>query len=244
VEGLKRKAFGLLLPELESYKTALLTERERQAAIKEKYGVRSLEHLILKLDGDLIGLYTRRDLGENLERFIKPKEEQKASYELALQDLKSGLKQERSLTIGSPRFIGMVRVVPEVDTSAMVSDENMEHVGMEVTMAYERRQGWTPEDVSKENLGFDVRSTSTDGLKRYIEVKARARIGDVALTQNEWFKAKRFQDEFYLYAVLNASKEPVLYRIQNPAALLMPEEQVEVRYLVSVNEITSKGERA
>jgi len=35
-----------------------------------------------------------------------------------------------------------------------------------------------------------------------------------------------------------------LYRVQNPAALLKPEEQVEVRYMVSVNEIQSKGERA
>ena len=123
----------------------------------------------------------------------------------------------------------------------MVSDEDMEKIGMDVTMQYERQQGWTPEDVSKENLGFDVRSTSPDGHKRYIEVKARAEMGAVALTQNEWFKAKRFQDEFYLYAVLNASKAPVLYRVENPAALLMPEEQVEVRYLVSVNEITVKG---
>jgi hypothetical protein len=138
----------------------------------------------------------------------------------------------------------MARIIPGIDSTLMVSDEDMERVGMEVTMQYERQQGWTPDDVSKENLGFDVRSTSPDGHKRYIEVKARAGMGAVALTQNEWFKAKRFQDEFYLYAVLNASKEPVLYRIENPAALLMPEEQVEVRYLVSVNEITSKGERA
>jgi superfamily II DNA or RNA helicase len=244
VEGLKKKAFSILLPELEKYRATLLAERERQAAIKEKYGVRSLEHLILKLDGDLIGLYSRRDLGENVERFIKPKEDQKADYEHALQELRTGLLQERSLTIGAPRFIGMVRVVPEIDASVMVSDEDMEHIGMEVTMAYERAQGWEPEDVAKENLGFDVRSTSPDGHKRYIEVKARAGMGAVALTQNEWFKAKRFQEEYYLYAVLNAAREPTLYRIQNPAALLMPEEQVEVRYLVSVNEITSKGERA
>lgn len=244
VEGMKKKAFSILLPELEKYKETLLAERERQANIKEKYGVRSLEHLILKLDGDLIGLYNRRDLGENVERFVKPKEDQKAGYESALQELKTGLLQERSLTIGAPRFIGMARIVPGIDSTLMVSDEDMERVGMEVTMQYERQQGWTPDDVSKENLGFDVRSTSPDGHKRYIEVKARAGMGAVALTQNEWFKAKRFQDEFYLYAVLNASKEPVLYRIENPAALLMPEEQVEVRYLVSVNEITSKGERA
>jgi SNF2 family DNA or RNA helicase len=243
VEALKRQTFSMLLPELEKYKETLLAERERQAAIKEKYGVRSLEHLILKLDGDLIGLYSRRDMGENVERFIKPKEDQKAGYEHALRELRTGLQQERSLSIGSPRFIGIVRVVPDMD-AIMVSDLDIEMIGMEATMQYERQQGWRPEDVSKENLGFDVRSTSPDGHKRYIEVKARAEVGPVALTQNEWFKAKRFQDEFYLYAVLNASKAPTLYRVQNPAALLKPEEQVEVRYMVSVNEIQSKGERA
>jgi superfamily II DNA or RNA helicase len=244
IEALKRKAFTLLLPELEKYKATLLIERERQAVIKEKYGVRSLDYLILKLDGDLIGLYNRRDGGENVERFVKPKEDQKAGYELALRDLKAGLEQERNLTISTPRFIGLARVVSEIDASTMVSDDDVEQIGMDVTMQYERQQGWRPEDVSKENLGFDVRSTSPDGYKRYIEVKARAEIGPVALTQNEWFKAKRFQAEYYLYAVLNASKAPALYRVQNPAALLKPEEQVEVRYLVSVNEITSKGERA
>jgi len=243
VEALKRKSFTGLLPELEKYKATLQVERERQAAIKEKYGVRSLEHLILKLDGDLIGLYSRRDMGENVERFIKPKEDQKASYEHALQELRTGLQQERSLSIGAPRFIGMARIVPEIDAT-MVSDADIEQIGMEMTMQHERQQGWTPEDVSKENLGFDVRSTSPDGYKRYIEVKARAEIGAVALTQNEWFKAKRFGNEYYLYAVLNASKTPVLYKVQNPAALLKPEEQVEVRYMVSASEIQTKGERA
>ena len=79
---------------------------------------------------------------------------------------------------------------------------------------------------------FDVRSTSPDGHKRYIEVKARAGMGPVALTQNEWFKARRFQDEYFLYAVLNTASRPELYRIQNPAEVLKPEERVEVRYLV------------
>lgn len=244
VDSLKKKAFTILLPELEKYKETLLIERERQAAIKEKYGVKSLNHLIVKLDGDLINLEIRKSLGENVDLVIRNKAEQKSGYDLALNDLQKGLKQERNLTISTPRFIGMVRVVPELDENVMVSDDDVEQIGMDVTMQYERQHDWRPEDVSKENLGFDVRSTSPDGHKRYIEVKARAEVGPVALTQNEWFKAKRFQDEFYLYAVLNASKAPTLYRVQNPAALLKPEEQVEVRYLVSVNEIQSKGERA
>ena len=64
LEDVKRQAWSALLPELETYRGKLLQERERQAEIKEKYGVQSLEYLILKLDGDLIGLYDRQQHGE------------------------------------------------------------------------------------------------------------------------------------------------------------------------------------
>ena len=74
--------------------------------------------------------------------------------------------------------------------------------------------------MSKENLGFDVRSTLPVGHKCYIEVKARAGMGLVALTQNEWFNTKRFGQEFFLYVVLNTASQPRLYRIQNPAEIL------------------------
>jgi hypothetical protein len=245
VEVLQSRALGILLPELESYRKDLLKERQRQADIKEKYGQKSLEDLIVKLDGDLIGLQVRKEIGENVDLVMRNKTDQKERYDHALEELKTMLARERNLTLSTPRFLGVARIVPEPSAAAgMVSDADIEQIGMDVTMQYERGQGWMPEDVSKENLGFDVRSTSPDGQKRYIEVKARAEIGPVALTQNEWFKARRFQDEFYLYAVLSASEAPTLFRVQNPAALLKPEEQVEVRYLVSVNEITSKGERA
>jgi hypothetical protein len=63
----------------------------------------------------------------------------------------------------------------------------------------------------------------------------------VALTQNEWFKAQRFSEEYYLYAVLNTASSPALYTIQNPAAVLRPEQEVEVRYLVSLRDILERG---
>ena len=114
---------------------------------------------------------------------------------------------------------------------------------MEEAIRYEREQGHTPEDVSAQNLGFDVRSTDVQGRKRYIEVKGRAAIGPVQLTQNEWFKAQRFKDDYYLYVVLNIATQPQLYIVQNPAALLQPEQQIEVRYLVTVLDITEKGNK-
>jgi hypothetical protein len=64
------------------------------------------------------------------------------------------------------------------------------------------------------------------------------------LTQNEWFKAKRFGSDYYLYAVMNVKNKPQLYIIQNPAEKLEPEEKIEVvRYVIPFKEIDAKGDR-
>ena len=116
----------------------------------------------------------------------------------------------------------------------------MEQIGMVMAMEYERAQGRHPEDVAAHNLGFDIRSTDPQtGQRRYIEVKARATRGPVELTQNEWFKAERFGAEYYLYVVLDAATQPRLHIIPHPAAVLQPEERVEVRYRVALGAITA-----
>jgi len=246
LEPMKQAAVAALLPVLAAHQEELQKERDRQAEIKNRYGVQSLDHLIWALDRDLIGLYARRDRGERVDLPIRNKEEQKRGYEEALARLHDTIEQERSLTMGMPVFVGAARVVPSPQADpAFVEDPNIERIGMQIAMTYERAQGRQPEDVSDQNLGFDVRSAHTaTGQRRYIEVKARAGAGPVALTQNEWFKAGRFDAEYYLYAVLNAATQPALYIIQNPAAVLQPQEQVEVRYLVPLADIVGKGERA
>ncbi|RLI89492.1 MAG: hypothetical protein DRO98_00915 [Archaeoglobales archaeon] len=137
-----------------------------------------------------------------------------------------------------PKLVGVVRAVAGDE---MVSDKEIERIGMEVAMAYERMHGRAPEDVSALNLGYDIRSKG-DGEVRYIEVKARATTGDVALTPNEWFKAKRFKEQYWLYIVENAAINPKLYIINNPAEKLEVIEKVEsVRFIVPVNKWKWKG---
>jgi hypothetical protein len=95
---------------------------------------------------------------------------------------------------------------------------------MAQAMAYERQAGWRPEDVSAENLGFDIRSTyyAADGSygdTRYIEVKARARSGAVRISANEWKQARKFGEQYWLYVVTEAGGDaPHLQRIPDPAA--------------------------
>ncbi len=194
----------------------------------------------------MISLYDRKNQGENVDLAIRNKEERKSEYERALVELKEQIEKEKSLSMNMPRFVGVIRVKrAEVVESPMQSDREIEQIGMDVAMRYEMDNQRVPEDVSLQNLGFDIRSTDRDGIVRYIEVKARASMGDVALTQNEWFKAQRFKDDYYLYVILNAATNPELIVIQNPAERLNPEERVEVvRYIVSEEQIIEKGEFA
>jgi superfamily II DNA or RNA helicase len=225
---------------VEAYKNEILEERKRQAEIKRKYGIKSLEYLINKLDTELIELYERKEKGEKIESAINIKEERKKQYEISLKELKDNIEKEQHLLISMPKLLGTIFVKP-TSSKEMASDEEIEKIGMVIAMEYERSQGREPEDVSKENLGFDIRSKGRDEI-RYIEVKARKDEGEVVLTPNEWFKAKRFKEQYWLYVVANAVKNPILYIINNPTENLKMEEKVEVvRFIVPLTEWKNKG---
>lgn len=228
---------------IEKYRKEILAERMRQAEVKRKYGVKSLEYLIDELDADLAELYERQAEGEKVDIVIANKKEKMRQYEEALINLRQEIERELSLTISMPRFLGAIYVMPSLKAAEMTSSEEVEKIGMQIAMEFEKRNGRTPEDLSKENLGFDIRSRGKDEV-RYIEVKARADIGPVALTPNELFKAKRFKNQYWLYVVFKAVKEPELIIINNPAENLRCEEKVEVvRFLVPLEELINKGER-
>ncbi|MDE0324990.1 MAG: DUF3883 domain-containing protein [Candidatus Poribacteria bacterium] len=128
----------------------------------------------------------------------------------------------------------------ETDASPQARKE-IERIGMEHALRYEEEQGHTVEDVSAENLGYDLRSTTPKGEIRYIEVKARAERALVVLTSNEWDTAERLKDSYFLYVVLNAKTQPEPYIIQNPADKVAVDERYDVRYQVPFSEITEHG---
>jgi len=108
----------------------------------------------------------------------------------------------------------------------------IEAVSMRLSMEYESKQGWVPEDVSSENHGFDIRSTKYDQDGsftdiRYTEVKARAQSGAIHLSANEWKKARHFEEKFCLYIVTDAgTDEPNLHRIRDPGEQFREDEDI------------------
>jgi len=221
---------------LESYRAELLQERERMAAIKRKYGLRSLEQMILESEAKLIEYETRRAKGENLPDVeVVNEQRRKEELEARRQALHEEIRRETSLLPSMPKILGVVRVLPHPTADqSMRSDAEIEAIGMQVAMQYEREHGRNPEDVSAENVGYDIRSTSPLGEVRYIEVKARATTGAIVFTPNEWLMAQRFGEEYWLYVVENAVTQPRLYTIQNPAAKLHAQQVIEtVRYVIT-----------
>ncbi len=243
IDELKQNVMQVALNKLKEYREELLKNRLHQAEIKQKYGIKSLEHLIVQYDGDLIKLYERKEKGEQVDIVIRNKEERKQKYEHDLEELKKQIEKEKTLTMSTPSFVGIIRVKPPLKINdTMITDKEIEKIGMDIAIQYETKQGRFPEDVSSENLGFDIRSRDKDGNIRYIEVKARAESGAIALTQNEWFKAQRFGNDYYLYTIMNAKTNPQLFIIANPAQALKAEQQIEiVRYFVSFEELKEKG---
>ena len=220
---------------LDGYRAEILQLRQRDADIKQKYGIRSLEQIILESDAKLIDYETRRTKGEPIPDVeIRNEERRKEELLTRKQALEDEIRRETSLLPSAPKVLGLARVLPQPSADpAMRSDRDIEAIGMQVAMEYERAQGRSPEDVSHQNLGYDIRSEGADGAIRYIEVKARATTGAIVLTPNEWLMAQRLGDEYWLYIVENARTQPIPHTIQNPAAKLVPHEVVEiVRYVI------------
>jgi hypothetical protein len=203
-------------------------ERERQADIRRRYGLRSLESLIGEAEANLLDLETRRMLGEEIPQMVFEKERRRREdLENRKKALLEKLQRETTLLPGRIKILGMVAVLP-APVQEEIPDPSLEKIGMEVTMAYEREQGRVPADVSRENLGYDIRSEGKDEV-RYIEVKTRAKKGPVTLTQNEWLMAHRLGQEYWLYVVTVEDEAPKLWIIRNPAELPV-EKKTVVQY--------------
>lgn len=220
------------------YQEEICEERENEADIKRKYGLRSLDYLIQESNDKLLDYQQQADEGKDMDLAIVNEERRLDDLQEKRKNLQEEIQLGQQITVSEPRIMGaavvmpMQRAQPKREGAGMVRDDEIEAVGMQEALQHEEAHGWQPEDVHSENLGFDIRSVrySDDGTFddiRYIEVKARAREGSIRLSANEWKKAKRFQDKYWLYIVTSAGTEkPELTKIQNPAAKFKVDEDI------------------
>ncbi|MFQ5695736.1 MAG: protein NO VEIN domain-containing protein, partial [Terriglobia bacterium] len=148
-----------------------------------------------------------------------------------LERRRAELQQEQQCTISNIRHLGSAWVLPhpERQTPAgrkMVSDPEIERIAVQAVIAYEAARGWQVQSVEQENRGFDLISRQphpedpqTAIGVRFIEVKGRAHVGEVALTTNEYKTAARLKKDYWLYVVFNCAMQPEVHLIQDPVRL-------------------------
>ena len=130
--------------------------------------------------------------------------------------------------VGAVELLALALVLPSQDSGeAERFDAEVEAIAMKVAASWEAGLGADVADVSRPALarraglgdwpGFDLLSTRPDGEKRAIEVKGRAGVGPVSLSENEWSRACNLREGYWLYVVFGcAGPRPRLVRVQDP----------------------------
>ena len=159
-------------------------------------------------------------------------------FEDRLDDLNSRLEtrrdellKERECTVSNIQHVGAAWVLPHPDRDTpsikpMVSDPEIEKIAVDAVIAYEEARGWKVQSVESENRGFDLISRrphpedpETAVEVRFIEVKGRSHVGEVALTTNEYKTAERLKNDYWLYVVFNCATAPEVHTIKDPARM-------------------------
>jgi len=129
---------------------------------------------------------------------------------------------------GTVEFVAHALVIPSDDPAdRQQRDDEIERIAMEHAMAHEEARGAEVLDVSTPGKarmagladwpGFDLLSTHPETGKRGIEVKGRARRGEILLSENEWASAINHKDNYWLYVVFDCtSARPQLFPVRNP----------------------------
>ena len=164
------------------------------------------------------------------------------------------LERECQCTIGDIQLIGHAWVLPHPERTSpairqMVRDDEIEKIAVQAAIAHEESQGRQVESVEAQNRGFDLISrrphpedSATAIDVRFIEVKGRAEVGEVALTTNEYKTAERLKKDYWLYAVYNCGSTPEIYTVRDPSRLgWKPIVKIE-HYSVDSNDIMNAVE--
>ncbi|GAG99959.1 unnamed protein product, partial [marine sediment metagenome] len=209
-------------------------ERDKEIQIITKHVKISLDELIHKQNMRLADLLNRQQNGDKspyLFGLISQVEAHIDELNNRKDKKLNDLKLEGNCMIDKIDHIGRAWVLPHPertspDIAPMVRDDEIEKIAVQKATEYEESQGWKVESVEKENRGFDLISRKphphddkTVIEVKFIEVKGRATIGEIALTTNEYKTAERLQKDYWLYVVFNCASTPEIHTVQHPFQL-------------------------
>lgn len=219
---------------LQPFLNAITVQRAREIETISKHMEISLNELIHRQNLRMAELLESQRTGDPsplLAANIKTTEDRLDELNGRLERRRDELQQERRCTITDIHHHGRAWALPHPERTSpriapMVRDEEIEHLAVQAVIAHEEARGWKVESVEADNRGFDLISRKphpedpqTAIEVRFIEVKGRSVIGEVALTTNEYKTAERLKKDYWLYAVFNCGSSPQIHIVQDPARL-------------------------
>ena len=210
------------------------SERSQEVARVAKHVEISLNELINRQQFQLSEYLNRQIEGQTvpgLDGLIAQTEQHLDELNNRLDSRRRELEMERHCTIGDITHVGRALVLPHPERKTpqmapMVRDDEVERLAVKIATEHEEARGFVVESVEAENRGFDLISRKphpedpkTYTEVRFIEVKGRAGVGEIFLSENEHRAAVRLKGDYWLYAVFNCGSTPELNTIQDPAQL-------------------------
>jgi superfamily II DNA or RNA helicase len=244
---------SLIEQALQPFLLEVAAEREKEVETISRHMEISLNELIHRQNLRMADLVNQQQSGDNnplTAANIKTTEDKLDELNGRLEGRREALQQERNCAITDIHHQGSAWVLPHPERTSpgiapMVRDEEIERIAVLAAIAYEEARGWEVVSVETENRGFDLISRKphpedpqTAIEVRFIEVKGRAALGEIALTTNEYKTAERLEKDYWLYVVFNCGTEPEVNLIRDPSRLgWKPVVKVE-HYHITSNEIT------
>ncbi len=232
-------------------------ERVRQVAMVRRHVEISLNALIDRQNLQLADYLNRKIEGEHvpgLEGLIAQAESHLDRLNERRDRRLAELDMERHCTVADIVHLGRAWVLPSPerlrpDIAPMVNDPEIERIAVALVKRHEEGRGCQVESVEKDNKGYDLiaRLPHPEDAKsvrevRFIEVKGRAGVGEIALTENEFRTAQRLGAEYWLHVVYDCASTPRLVTIQDPARLdWRPIVQVE-HYRIDAAQVIGSGQ--
>jgi hypothetical protein len=237
--------------------------RAKEVETVKKHLDLSLNELIHRQNLRIAEFYEAHEKGDPGQLYaanLKQAEDRVEELTARLENRHRELEKERNCTIGDIHRLAVAWVLPHPERTspgmaAMVRDDEVERIAVEAVIAHENAHGYEVESVEKDNRGFDLisRRPHPEDAKtaievRFIEVKGRAGIGEIALTGNEYRTAQRLKKDYWLYTVFNCAGAPSIHIVRDPAQLdwqaivKIEHYQVKPQAILDVAEDASAGE--
>lgn len=234
------------------FQQEIALERMRETETIRQHVQISLNAIIDRVQCQFAELFTQKEAGSTeagIEGRLKQFEDRLDDLNSRLERRIAELERERECAISDLEHLGTAWVLPHPERASpsiapMVRDEEIERIAVQAVIEYERARGWEVESVESENRGFDLISrkphpedaqTAID--VRFIEVKGRAGVGEVALSANEYKTAERLKEDFWLYVIFNCASTLEIHIIRDPVRLGWQQVVAVEHYRVSAGEV-------